>query len=56
MPIQEQDPLSVFVQRMQGWMSVGIYSVDYYIREDYAYMLYIYDSAIHRLAEQDYIL
>ena len=56
LPFTEQDPLSVFVQRVQGWFSVGIYSVDYYIREDYAYMLYMYDSTIHRLPMQDYIL
>jgi hypothetical protein len=55
MPLTEQDPLSVFVQRVQGWMSVGLYSVDYYVPEHYAYMLYMYDSSIQRLPNLDYI-
>jgi hypothetical protein len=56
MPYQEQDPLSIFVQAKGGWMSVGPISVDYYIPHDYAYMMYMYDSAIKRLPKLDYIV
>jgi hypothetical protein len=55
MSFTEQDPLSVFVQRVGGWFSVGLYSVDYYIPESYAYMVHMYDGDIHRLVSQDYI-
>jgi hypothetical protein len=55
MSFRDQDPMSVFVQRVQGWMSVGYASVDYYVPEQYAYMLYMYDSAVRRLPGQDYI-
>lgn len=55
MPFTEHDPLSIYVQRMNGWFSVGLWSVDYYISEEYAYMLYVYDANIHRLPSQDYL-
>ena len=55
LPYTEQDPMSVFVQRVKGWMSIGMYSVDYYIREDFGYILYMFDPKIHRLPNQDYI-
>ncbi len=55
MPYEQQDPLSIFVQRKGGWMSVRPDSVDYYIPKEYAYMLYMYDSHIKRLPLLDYI-
>ena len=56
MPLVDQDPLSIYVQRKGGWMSVGKYSVNYYIPEDYAYMLYMYDSQVVRKPKEDYIV
>ena len=56
MPIKDQDPMSIYVQRKGGWMSVGYDSVDYFLPEQYAGMLYLYDSQIERRAHSDYIV
>jgi hypothetical protein len=56
MPFTEQDPLSIYVQRKNGWMSIRNDCVDYFVPEEYAYMLYMYDSAIKRIQPLDYIL
>lgn len=56
LPIIDQDPLSIYVQCRGGWMSVGRVSVDYYIPEDRAYMLYLYDSLIEPRPQQDYLV
>ena len=56
MPIKDQDPLSIYVQRKGGWMSVNYDSVDYFLPEQYASMLYLYDSSIERRAHSDYIV
>ena len=56
MPFKDQDPLSIYVQRKQGWFSVNYDSVDYYLPEEYAYMLYLYDSRIERKSKLDYIV
>ena len=54
MPVLEQDPLAIYVQRKGGWMSIGMDSVDYWIAQEYAYMLYVYDPAIERKSALDY--
>jgi hypothetical protein len=54
-PWRLHDPLGIFVQRQGGWMSIGPICVDYYIPEDYAYMLYLYDSHIQRQPQLDYL-
>lgn len=56
MPFTDQDPLSIFVQRKNGWMSVRNDCVDYFIPKEFAYMLYMYDSNIKRQQSLDYIL
>jgi hypothetical protein len=56
MPFRDQDPLSIYVQRRAGWMSVGAMYVDYYLPKEYAYMLYLYDSQIERKPNLDYIV
>ena len=56
LPIQDQDPLSIFVQRKNGWLSIRNDCVDYYIPEEYAYMLHMYDSNIKRVQPLDYIV
>jgi hypothetical protein len=56
MTVLDQDPLSIYVQRKGGWMSVGYGYTDYYVPEEYAYMLYVYDSNIERRARLDYIV
>lgn len=54
LPIQEQDPLSIYVQRVGGWISIQILSVDYYVPAEYAYMLELYDPNIRRMPQLDY--
>lgn len=56
MPIKDQDPLSIYVQRKLGWMAVNYDSVDYFLPEEYASMLYLYDSQIERKPKLDYIV
>ena len=56
LPIVEQDPLSLYVQRCGGWLSVSSGHVDYYIPEPYASMAAIYDGQIKRLSRLDYIV
>lgn len=56
MPIIDQDPMSIYVQRKGGWMSVNVDSVDYFLPIEYAVMLYLYDSKIERRAKLDYIV
>ena len=56
MLFRDQDPLSIYVQRVNGWFSVNRDSVDYYVPEDRAYMLYMYDSSIQRKSHKDYIV
>ena len=52
----EQDPLSLFVQRVGGWMSVGIGCVDYWVPEPYALMIYMYDPTVERRSGDDYLV
>jgi hypothetical protein len=55
-PLCEQDDLSVFVQQVGGWMRIRAdYSVDYYVPEEWAYMMYIYDTDIERKHKMDMI-
>jgi hypothetical protein len=56
MPFKDQDPMSIYVQRKGGWMSVNYDSVDYFLPSDYAVMLYLYDSRIERKPKLDYIV
>jgi len=54
--IIEQDPLSILVQRLHGWFSVGYSYVDYWVPSDYAYMLYMLDSQLEQRPFDDYIV
>lgn len=55
LPIEEQDSISLLVQRLNGWFTVRNNCVDYYIREDYAYMLHLCDSQLSRIPMLDLI-
>ena len=56
LPTVEQDELSLYVQRVGGWLSVSYGYVDYYIPEPYAMMAALYDSHIERISRLDYIV
>jgi hypothetical protein len=56
LPIVEQDPLSLYVQRVGGWLSVSHGFVDYYIPEPYAVMALMFDGHLKRRRELDYIV
>ena len=56
MPIAEQDPLSILVQRFGGWLSIQYDCVDYYIPEEHAYIVELCDPLIIRKANLDYIM
>jgi len=56
LPIVEQDPLSLYVQRVGGWLSVSYGFVDYFIPELYASMVFIYDGHIKRNSKLDYVV
>lgn len=56
MPIAEQDPLSIMAQRLGGWLSVSYIWVDYWVPEDRAYLLFLYDPNLERLPKLDYIV
>lgn len=51
-----QDPLSLLVQRLNGWFEPRCDCVDYYIEESLAYMLYLMDPHLKRQASLDYIV
>lgn len=55
LPILEQDPLSLLVQRLGGWFTPRQDCVDYFVPESYAYMCYLLDSSLVRQAHLDYI-
>ena len=55
-PLEEQDELSLYVQRVGGWLSVSSGFVDYWIPEPYAQMAPMLDSHIKRLSQLDYIV
>ena len=50
-----QDPLSIMVQRLNGFFTIRCDCVDYYVPEAYAYMLHLYDPQLERKPELDYI-
>lgn len=55
-PLCEQDDLSLFVQQQGGWLSIRAdQSVDYYVPEEWAYMMYLYDTDIERVQKRDMI-
>ena len=56
LPIVEQDPFSLYVQRVGGWLSVSYGHVDYFIPELYASMVFIYDGHIKRISKLDYVV
>jgi hypothetical protein len=53
-PLQLQDALSLYVQRVGGWLSVSSGYVDYFIPEQYAVMVPLLDSHIERKSHMDY--
>lgn len=50
-----QDPLSILVQRLGGWLSIRCDCVDYWVPEDRAYMLFLLDPNLQRKPELDYL-
>lgn len=55
LPLAEQDPLSLLVQRLGGWMAPSIIWVDYWVPEDRAYLLYTLDPLLEPLPRLDYV-
>lgn len=55
-PLELQDTMSLYVQRVGGWLSVRYDHVVYTIPNDYAYMLYMFDPQLQRLAREDYLV
>ena len=55
-PWDQQDPLSILVQQFNGWFTPRQDCVDYYINEEYAYMLYLIDSELTRQPSLDYVV
>lgn len=56
LPIEVQDPIGFFVQRVGGWFSVrpdG--SVDYSLPEQWGYLIWAYDPLAERLPRLDWI-
>ena len=56
LPLTQQDQLSLYVQRMGGWLTVSSGYVDYYIPEQYALMVPLLDSHIERRSRLDYLV
>lgn len=50
-----QDPLSLLVQRLGGWLSIRVDSVLYWVPETHTYMLYLLDPQLEREDHLDYI-
>lgn len=44
------------VQRLGGWLSVHYIYVEYWVPEDRAYMLNLFDLELVRLQQSDYIV
>ena len=55
-PISKQDPLSIMVQRLGGWLSVHYVYVEYWVPEDSAYLLHLYGLELESIALHDYIV
>jgi len=55
-PLEEQDELSLYVQRVGGWLSVSTGFVDYFIPEPYAVMALMFDGHLKRKSQLDYIV
>ena len=53
-PWDIQDPLSIMVQRLQGFLAIRFDCVDYFVPQDRAYMLHLYDPNLERKPELDY--
>ena len=56
LPFEQQDDMSLFVQRVGGWFSIKRETVEYYIPERYAFMLYMYDPKLVRQSLLDYVI
>ena len=50
-----QDPLSLLVQRLEGWLSVRCDCVDYWVPESRAYLLHFIDPNLERRSDLDHI-
>ena len=55
-PFSEQDAISLYVQRIGGWISIRVDTVVYIVPEERAYMLSLFDPAIERFPQLDYIV
>lgn len=53
-PVQNQ--LSLLVQRLGGWMSIRRDCVDYWVPEQYSYLLYLIDANLVVQKGLDYIV
>lgn len=51
-----QDQLSLMCQRLGGWMSIRRDCVDYWVPEQYSYMLYLIDANLVVQRGLDYIV
>lgn len=49
------DNMGFLVQSFKGFFSIRCDSVDYYVPEAYAYMLYLIDPHLQRYPKLDYI-
>ncbi len=55
-PVTEQDDISLYVQRIGGWLSIRADTVVYIVPDDRAYMLSLFDPSIQRYPQLDYIV
>ena len=54
LPISEQDCLYHLVERLNGWIAIKPYCVEYYVPESHSYMLYMIDPDLKRQLCLDY--
>lgn len=55
-PLDEQDAISQYVQRIGGWLSIRADTVVYVVPSDRAYMLSLFDSSIEPYPQDDHIV
>ena len=54
---EDQDSISIQVQRLGGWLAVRLYRTYYWIPEPYRWICHLYgDLHLVRCAKEDYIV
>ena len=56
LPVEDQDPIAFFVQRLGGWMSVTPLGTEFSVPEQWGYLLYAFDPHIERTPRRDWIV